>query len=172
MILGGFGLVAGVSQLAPVLTGHRSEPQSAINPSGELIIQGKATVVDGDSLEIGSARIRLFGIDAPEGRQQCRDRGGRPYPCGRDATQFLKRLIGAASVRCLQRDVDPYGRSVSDCEVAGRSINQQMVLAGHAVAYTRFTQKYLSDEKSAAQAGVGVWQGHFETPSQWRRNQR
>ncbi len=32
---------------------------------------GGATVVDGDSLEIGAVRIRLRGIDAPELRQTC-----------------------------------------------------------------------------------------------------
>ncbi len=32
-------------------------------------ISGPARVVDGDTLEIGGERIRLYGIDAPESAQ-------------------------------------------------------------------------------------------------------
>ena len=38
-------------------------------------ISGKASVTDGDTLRIGSERIRLHGIDAPESAQRCRAGG-------------------------------------------------------------------------------------------------
>ena len=53
-----------------------SPPPSEPPKSTGEIIAGRARVVDGDSLEIGAARIRLFGIDAPEGAQHCRDAQG------------------------------------------------------------------------------------------------
>jgi endonuclease YncB( thermonuclease family) len=34
---------------------------------------GQASVIDGDTLEIHGTHIRLFGIDAPESDQLCRN---------------------------------------------------------------------------------------------------
>jgi endonuclease YncB( thermonuclease family) len=39
-------------------------------------VAGPATIIDGDSLSVNGIRIRLFGIDAPEGKQTCQ-RGER-----------------------------------------------------------------------------------------------
>ena len=36
-------------------------------------IVGRASVIDGDTLEIHGTRIRLWGVDAPESSQLCRD---------------------------------------------------------------------------------------------------
>ncbi len=41
--------------------------------------RGAARVVDGDTLAIGDARLRLIAIDAPEGEQTCRDAQQREY---------------------------------------------------------------------------------------------
>ena len=38
-------------------------------------ITGPAKVIDGDSIDIAGQRIRLHGIDAPDGRQNCRRDG-------------------------------------------------------------------------------------------------
>lgn len=45
---------------------------------------GRATVIDGDTLEVAGVRVRLWGIDAPESRQTCL-RAEPPYPCGQRA---------------------------------------------------------------------------------------
>ena len=34
-------------------------------------IGGKAKIIDGDTIQIGDNRIRLYGIDAPELKQVC-----------------------------------------------------------------------------------------------------
>jgi endonuclease YncB( thermonuclease family) len=36
-------------------------------------LTGQASITDGDTLEIHGTRIRLWGIDAPESGQLCRD---------------------------------------------------------------------------------------------------
>ena len=42
-----------------------------------LPLQGAAqelvSVIDGDTLEVSGRRVRLFGIDAPEIKQKCKD---------------------------------------------------------------------------------------------------
>ncbi|MDN8756685.1 hypothetical protein Q0L86_14175, partial [Staphylococcus aureus] len=46
---------------------------------------GRASVVDGDTLEVHGQRIRLWGIDTVESSQTCLDSRGKPWPCGRRA---------------------------------------------------------------------------------------
>ena len=52
----------------------RTRPVAAPPPPqiGAAIV-GRARVVDGDTLDVAGHRVRLFGIDAPESRQTCRD---------------------------------------------------------------------------------------------------
>ncbi len=51
-------------------------------------VAGTATVIDGDTIEVHGQRIRLHGIDAPEGHQLCFIDGKR-WQCGRDAANAL-----------------------------------------------------------------------------------
>lgn len=67
-----------------------------------------AKVVDGDSLSMTGTSIRLFGIDAPEGRQTCQ-RDGVAWACGEDAQRELAELVQHKEIRCEQQDTDRYG---------------------------------------------------------------
>ena len=109
----------------------RAPPSEPPKPTGAAIA-GRARVVDGDSLEIGTARIRLFGIDAPEGRQQCRDAQGRGYACGADARRALADLIGGREVSCTPVGAS-HDRSVALCTAQGRDLSEAMVRCGHAL---------------------------------------
>ena len=40
-------------------------------------LTGPARVVDGDTFSVGVERVRLWGVDAPEGRQVCLDAKGQ-----------------------------------------------------------------------------------------------
>jgi endonuclease YncB( thermonuclease family) len=50
---------------------------------------GIPRVVDGDTLTIGAAKVRLQGIDAPETDQICLNANGKPWPCGIEARDRL-----------------------------------------------------------------------------------
>ena len=59
---------------------------------------GQASVVDGDTLEIHGTRIRLWGIDAPESGQLCRDADSDLYQCGAKAANDLDTFIARRPV--------------------------------------------------------------------------
>jgi endonuclease YncB( thermonuclease family) len=134
-------------------------------------ISGTAKVVDGDSLEIGATRIRLFGIDAPEGRQHC-TRDSTDWPCGVEATRKLRALVGDEWIDCVQRDIDQYDRVVAVCSHGATDLNAAMVQAGLALAYRHYSNDYVSDEDDARRAKRGMWAGEFTAPWDYRHRSR
>ena len=61
--------------LAACLLALPSPPANA----AEQVVSGRASVVDGDTLELHGLRVRLDAIDAPEARQRCHH-GGNEWP--------------------------------------------------------------------------------------------
>jgi len=132
-------------------------------------ITGRPRTIDGDTIKIGSTRIRLFGIDAPESRQSCQNAAGQEYACGERATAALEDHIGAAAVSCEPRDIDRYGRTVAVCFLGSEDLDAWMVAQGWAVAYRHYSMDYVPQEEAAHAAGLGVWAGTFVMPWDWRQ---
>jgi endonuclease YncB( thermonuclease family) len=144
-----------------------------LRAAGFLSIEtGPVRVIDGDSLIRGGTEIRLYGIDAPEYRQTCRDARGMDWPCGRAAAEALRRMIGGEDVACRPMDRDRYGRVVSLCEARGRSLNREMVRRGLALADRRRGAAFADVQAEARRARRGLWQGAFDPPEEWRRQHR
>lgn len=138
--------------------------QTAI--AAEAVI-GRATVIDGDTIEILDKRIRLHGIDAPEARQKCKDKSGLDYPCGRYAAMALDWFLKASRpTRCEIVDRDRYQRLVGVCFRAdGNEINLWMVGNGEAVDWTRYSGgSYAAAQDVARRYKLGLWQGEFQKP--------
>lgn len=135
-------------------------------------------VIDGDTLALRrwplpEHRVRLWGIDAPERHQWCTDADGESYACGAKATRLLRDLIGDREVRCDYRSRDRYGRDVARCWTLGLDLGREMVRAGWAVDFSRYSGGYyLPSEMSAALRGAGMWAGRFERPEEYRRHER
>lgn len=103
-----------------------SAPLSAFATDTD-VIGGPTRVVDGDTLIVAGQRVRLQGIDAPEGKQSCR-RAGLRYPCGVEATQALRRQIEMETVICTIHSTDRYGRALGVCTDAdGTDLNRWLV---------------------------------------------
>jgi endonuclease YncB( thermonuclease family) len=133
---------------------------------------GVASVVDGDTIEIHGQRIRLFGIDAPEGSQLCVRPNGERWRCGQQASFALADRIGRATVRCEHRDVDRYGRVVAVCFKGIEDLNGWMVANGWAVAFRRYSLDYVADEDAARGKRTNIWSGEFDMPWDWRAQHR
>ena len=134
-------------------------------------ITGVASVIDGDTLDIHSQRIRLHGIDAPESGQFC-EKDGKQYRCGQRAALALADKIGRATVRCEQRDIDRYKRIVAVCNLGTVDLNAWMVRQGWAIAYRQYSRDYVDDESAAQTEKAGIWAGRFIEPANWRRGER
>ena len=136
-----------------------------------VIAEGPATVVDGDTLVVGGKEITLYGIDAPELAQTCAFRQ-KTIRCGALSADALRDLIaGADKVICTDRGRDREGRRLGLCTVGGFDLSRNMVHTGWALAWRRYSAKYVSVEKKAAAGKRGLWRGPFEKPWDWRRAQ-
>jgi endonuclease YncB( thermonuclease family) len=133
---------------------------------------GSVQVVDGDSLRKDDTDIRLYGIDAPEYQQSCRDRLGSEYFCGKQSANALRGLVKGQEVSCSSVETDRYGRAVAVCKVGELDINGEMVRLGWAVAYSRHSLSYVRVEAEAKKAKSGIWAGTFENPEDYRARQR
>ena len=140
-------------------------------------ISGFAKVVDGDTIKINSKKIRLYGIDAPEKKQKCKKTYltisfmsfTKDYMCGEVSTQKLIKKINKQKLNCDILDVDRYKRLIGECFKKNINLNSWMVSNGYAVAYRKYSKKYVSDEINAKNNKLGIWQGKFEMPWDYRR---
>ncbi len=123
-------------------------------------------VADGDTITVlhngKGERIRLHGIDSPEKRQAF----------GNRAKQFTSTLVFGKTVTVQPVDHDRYGRTVGVVLLPdGRSLNHELVRAGLAWMYRRYTNdQSLSDlEEEARVARRGLWADpHAVPPWEWR----
>ena len=138
---------------------------------GPLIVEGKARIVDGDTLEIGIHRVELNGIGAPEPEQRC-GRASGSWPCGMEASYAMAALIETHWLTCHRRGSDTAGHMLADCRMGGPkgiSINQEIVRRGWALAMRPSNENYVAAERVAEAAKVGLWSGTFVAPWEWRR---
>ena len=149
------------------------------NTIAEEII-GVPRIVDGDTVHIKEYKIRLEGIDAPEIRQKCKKEKLKissvigytfyeDYYCGKVSKENLDGKINGSKIKCVSSSKDRYKRYLATCFKDEVNLNQWMVRNGHAVAYRRYSKKYILDEDFAKENKLGLWQGKFLNPEKWRK---
>lgn len=127
-------------------------------------VSGEAYVIDGDTSDVGGVRIRLQGIDAPEGEQPCYDINDRSFDCGSQAKSIMLQILEGKNVACHARDRDRYGRVIATCFVDGADIAEMIVRSDYAFAYTRYSRNYVAAERDARRHQRGLWKAKFEYP--------
>ena len=96
-----------------------------------------ASCYDGDTCTTTTAeRIRLACIDTPElvGMR------AEPVPA-KAARDFLRNLVVGKKVRIRRITEDRYGRTVAELFVGERNVQREMVAAGHAEVYQRYSHQ-------------------------------
>src|ERR1700734_1304720 len=101
---------------------------------------GQASIIDGDTVEIHNSRIRVFGIDAPESDQLCRNEESELYRCGQKASNALFDYINRRPVNCVEVDRDRYGRIVGVCSVEGMDVADWLVRNGFALDWPKYSK--------------------------------
>jgi endonuclease YncB( thermonuclease family) len=136
------------------------------------VAAGPAVVIDGRTLDVAGRRFQLYGVDAPDPDQTCEDAAKKDYPCGLMARDFLARLAAGGPARCTPREPNALDFMMAVCAIGGVDLAQALIDAGWAIA-DRGRSLYYEDSELAARAKkIGLWQGPFVTPQEWRNGER
>lgn len=126
------------------------------------------TVVDGDTLKLDGTIYRLWGIDAPEIGQHCTD----GWAAGAEATRYLRSILSNHKITCENKGSDRYGRTIGLCRADHSDIQADMVTAGMAWAFNRYSHDYVTNETNARANRRGV-HGHDCIPAwEYRARQK
>ncbi len=137
-------------------------------------LTGHPVVTDGDTFRFkGGLKIRLFGVDTPEKNQKCEWKNAC-YPCGRDAADFVRALVGKNEMTCALTGDKTYDRFVAVCSVGKKDVGEAIIAAGWGLPYRRFLKghpleaSYVAAEKGAQSQKRGLNRGRFIPPADWR----
>lgn len=135
--------------------------------TGESFAGRVVGISDGDTLDVmrggAAVRVRLHDVDAPEKAQDL----------GQRAKSFTSDLAFGQTVSVYVADRDQYGRVVGDVALSdGRSLNRELVRAGYAWWYRRYSsdQSFATLEAEAKRERRGLW-SHTSpvSPWEWRK---
>jgi micrococcal nuclease len=144
-------------------TGHRTTVplQRLSDPDVEYLKQFQFDLVakcvgisDGDTITVLDAnkrqvKIRLEGIDAPEGHQDF----------GTESRHHTAELVFQKEVRIQRRGLDKYGRTLGHVYVGDLWINQDLVRNGLAWHYKQYSAdpRLAQAEDLARKQQIGIW---------------
>jgi endonuclease YncB( thermonuclease family) len=143
------------------------------SPEDFVRISGKPQVIDGNTIAFDDGiEIDISaGMDAPPLEQKGLI-GGKFYPCGKEAAEFLRKLIGDQTATCFVGAKDKAGpgrRLQGICYVGAVRVDHEMILNGWAVADHSLS---VPAEIIARENKRGLWQGQFIAPKRWRKGER
>jgi endonuclease YncB( thermonuclease family) len=137
-------------------------------PSMAAELKGVPQIVDADTVYVGTQKIRLSGVDAPETDQICLDSRRQNRTCGMEAKNRLQEHSGSRPWICQLSGTDRYDRNLGNCSIEGEDVSRWLVRNGWALAFRRYSTAYVADEDYAREHRSGLWSGAFIAPWDWR----
>jgi endonuclease YncB( thermonuclease family) len=133
-------------------------------------ITGRVKVVNAYTLsfEDGTQICLGGGIDAPELDQKGLI-GESFYPCGKEAAEFLKKLIGDRPVTFFGGEQRVGKNPAGSCFVGETNLEIEMVRNGWAFSHHSGMDAW---EIIARENKRGLWRGKFIVPERWRKGER
>ena len=133
-------------------------------------IAGRVRVVDGDTIDVGETRVRLFGIDAPEITQRCKTSYSSNVQCGRQAVLVLESLIQFKHVKCNTEAPhdDGRGRKIAKCYLGNLDIGAELIRRSLAWAFRKYRTDYIPLEEKTKRQLKGIWEVPNQTPWDFR----
>lgn len=129
-------------------------------------------IIDGDTIDVASSgatiRVRLYGIDAPEKKQEY----------GQEATNCAKQFLLGQTGLVKTYGSDLYGRALGEVYLNGRNINPSLVSMGCAWATPQYLpmsrlQDYVKPQIAAKANRIGLWaKPNPVEPSAWRKQNK
>lgn len=177
-ILGLIGFIAGSTATLAVVAiglGGQVKPQTYIGRVTERTMGGEDSVYDGDTFTLGEVSLRLWGVDAPELHQRCRQPDGGWEECGETARIQLRSLITNELVQCDRTPslnsgrTETFGRPLVKCRVIGGigDISGEMIRLGYAIPYENNAEYGYHDEAGEG-AGQNLMASCSLQPDVWR----
>lgn len=102
-------------------------------PAAPLVSGSPISVYDGDTIRLGSERIRIVGLDTPEYGNKARCRA--EALAAEQAKQELQRLLAAGNVVLYRQGTDRYDRTLARVTVDGRDVAPALIAMGLARPY-------------------------------------
>jgi endonuclease YncB( thermonuclease family) len=134
-------------------------------PASAAPADNAVSVVDGDTIQIGSEIFPLHGIDAPELGQLCID-AQKWSRCGIAAAFELRKLLKFDEpLSCEPAPGDPR-RYV--CVAARADLALVLLKGGYVVAAPNSDAAYREAERQAREGNLGLWHMTFVPPWDWR----
>jgi hypothetical protein len=134
-------------------------------------LTGKVTVINASTIRFqdGTQVDVCRAIDVPEPQPMGRI-DGKLYPCGKEAAEFLAKLIGDKPVAFYEdRNLDLAKRPHGQCFVGETLVQLEMVRNGWAVSQHSGMDAW---EVIARENKRGMWRGAFVVPEEWRKGKR
>ena len=161
----------------PVPEPVEPEPEPVPEPPAEVVevdpmapFSGNATAIESAIIILNDRRVMLYGLESMHPPQRC-SIGGEAWECWAAAVRQLQTYLAESEVTCTPVEPPDFlGRVLALCDQNGESLNERYVRSGFALAIEAEVPEYAEAEAAARAEGIGLWQGVFQEPADFRES--